>query len=230
MTPDQVDVLLHLGTAMAAGGLIGLERELHGRPAGFRTHILVCLASALVMQATLFPGIWAGRIANDALRIEPIQLAQGIMTGIGFLGAGEIFREGWHIRGLTTAASIWATAALGIVAGLGLYFAVAAATLAILAVLIVLNWIEERLPVDIHVRHVLKMARDDVMDEDALRALLRGHGFEVPQISQVLVDNGRAFEYRLRLKTRDREAPERLSRTLRARRDVIEFEISPRGD
>jgi putative Mg2+ transporter-C (MgtC) family protein len=97
-------------------------------------------------------------------------------------------------------------------------------------VLIVLNWIEKRLPAEIHVRHVLKMARDDVMDEDALRVLLQDHGFDVPQISQVLVDNGRAFEYRLRLKTRDREAPERLSRTLRARRDVIEFEISPRGD
>ena len=230
MTPAQIEIALHLAVAMAAGGLIGFERELHGRPAGFRTHILVGLASALLMQITLFPEIWSGRMANEVVRIEPIQLAQGIMTGIGFLGAGEIFRQGWNIRGLTTAASIWVTAALGIVAGLGLYFATAAGTAATLAVLVVLNWFESRVPVEIHVRHILKLARDDLMDEDALRALLHSHGFAVPQISHALVDNGRAFEYRLQLKTRDREAPERLSRTLRARRDVIEFEISPRGD
>jgi putative Mg2+ transporter-C (MgtC) family protein len=229
MTAEQIDIALHLGAAVAAGGLIGMERELQGRPAGFRTHILVCLASALLMQITVFP-TWVGRMPVDVLRIEPIQMAQGIMTGIGFLGAGEIFRQGWNIRGLTTAASIWATAALGVVAGLGLYFAVAASTATILVVLIVLNWIEMRLPVTIQVQHVLKLPRDHVMDEAALRALLHSHGFKVPQMSHALVDHGRVFEYRLQLKTRDREAPERLSRTLRARHDVIEFEISPRGD
>ena len=107
-------VLLHLSVALVAGALIGIERSYHGRPAGFRTHALVCLASSLLMMVTLYQWKWLPGVPMDTVRTDPTRMAQGIMTGIGFLGAGVIFKEGVTVRGLTTAASIWVTAAIGI--------------------------------------------------------------------------------------------------------------------
>ena len=105
------------------GALIGLERSFHGRPAGFRTHALVCVASALLMLVTVYQNEWMTQVTIDAIRTDPTRMAQGIMTGIGFLGAGVIFKEGLTVRGLTTAASIWMTAAIGILVGIGFWFA-----------------------------------------------------------------------------------------------------------
>ena len=107
---------------MLAGGLIGLERSFHGRPAGFRTHALVCLASALLMTVTAFQSVWIPEADLELFRTDPTRMAQGIMTGIGFLGAGVIFKEGLNVRGLTTAASIWITAAIGILVELDFIF------------------------------------------------------------------------------------------------------------
>jgi putative Mg2+ transporter-C (MgtC) family protein len=114
MTEEHLAILIHLGTALLAGTLIGLERTFHGRPAGFRTHALVCLASSLLMLLTLYQEQWGGKLSHETVRLDPTRMAQGIMTGIGFLGAGVIFKEGLSVRGFTTAASIWITAAIGI--------------------------------------------------------------------------------------------------------------------
>ena len=121
MTQDTIDIAIRLGAALTAGSLIGLERSIHGRPAGFRTHALVCLASALLMLVTAYQWEWLGVTAanEESFRTDPTRMAQGIMTGIGFLGAGVIFKEGLTVRGLTTAASIWITSALGILYGVG---------------------------------------------------------------------------------------------------------------
>ena len=86
--------------------MIGYERSYHGRPAGFRTHALVCVASSLLMLVTVYEAHWM-RQATGLVQIDPTRMAQGIMTGIGFLGAGVILHEGPSVRGLTTAASIW---------------------------------------------------------------------------------------------------------------------------
>src|SRR5437870_8511948 len=109
--------------ALAVGALIGVERSFRGRPAGFRTHALVCVASSLLMLVTVYQNEWMTAVPLDAIRTDPTRMAQGIMTGIGFLGAGVIFKEGLTVRGLTTAASIWVTAAIGILLGIGFYFA-----------------------------------------------------------------------------------------------------------
>ncbi len=114
MDADFPQIATHLVTALIAGGIIGLERSFHGRPAGFRTHALVCLASSLLMLVTVYQGKWLPGIPLETVRTDPTRMAQGIMTGIGFLGAGVIFKEGLSVRGLTTAASIWITAAIGI--------------------------------------------------------------------------------------------------------------------
>src|SRR5512143_1194683 len=115
---EYLEISLRLVIALLGGGLIGLERSFHGRPAGFRTHTLVCLASTLLMLVTFYESRWFATPTLGRVAIDPTRMAQGIMTGIGFLGAGVIMKEGLSVRGLTTAASIWTTAAIGILAGL----------------------------------------------------------------------------------------------------------------
>lgn len=122
MSADDFEILARLLVALGAGAAIGFERSYHGRPAGFRTHALVCTASSLLMLVTVYEGHWM-RTAPALVQLDPTRMAQGIMTGIGFLGAGVIIKEGFSVRGLTTAASIWITAAIGILAGIGFYSA-----------------------------------------------------------------------------------------------------------
>lgn len=113
------------------GGLIGLEREIHGCAAGLRTHILVSIGSALFMVSSIYMSIGYGHLGT----VDPSRIAAGIVTGIGFLGAGAIIRYGWSIRGLTTAASIWTVAAIGMSVGAGLYMPAAVTTIVVVAVL-----------------------------------------------------------------------------------------------
>ena len=135
MDNEFIQISTHLLAALAAGGIIGLERSYHGRPAGFRTHTLVCLASSVLMLVTLYQSRWVPTVALETIRTDPTRMAQGIMTGIGFLGAGVIFKEGLSVRGLTTAASIWMTAAIGILMGIGFYVPAVMATVLTLTTL-----------------------------------------------------------------------------------------------
>lgn len=125
---------LALLLSVLLGGFIGLERELHAHPAGLRTHILVCLGSCLMTLVSTN----MGHGSND-------RIAAQIVSGVGFLGAGAIIRDGASVRGLTTAASIWGTAGVGIALGTSPYFGQLAviATVIILFTLWVLNWIED---------------------------------------------------------------------------------------
>ncbi|HEX8599175.1 MAG TPA: MgtC/SapB family protein [Chloroflexia bacterium] len=106
--------MARVALAFILGGIVGYERERVQRPAGLRTHMLVCAGSACFTVASVFGFDELGTVR------DPARLAAQIITGIGFLGAGTIFRTGSTVRGLTTASSIWITAAIGIVAGLGL--------------------------------------------------------------------------------------------------------------
>src|SRR5512134_648077 len=146
MGQDYLVILEHLLVALGAGGLIGFERSYHGRPAGFRTHALVCVASSALMLVTMYQSHWYPEAFAGRVALDPTRMAQGIMTGIGFLGAGVIFKEGLTVRGLTTAASIWVTAAIGILAGIGFYFPVVVTTLLTLLTLSLFRWIETMMP------------------------------------------------------------------------------------
>ena len=143
--PLQLDLSLRIVVAAALGLAVGFEREIHGHPAGLRTHMLVAAGSGLftVLSAYGFEGV-AGRIGGTAA-IDPTRIAAQIVSGIGFLGAGAILKDGVVIRGLTTAASLWATSAVGMAAGAGQYLIAAVATAAILVSLWPINALAERL-------------------------------------------------------------------------------------
>ena len=230
MTNEVLIIVFRILAALVVGALIGFERSFHGRPAGFRTHALVCVASALLMLVTVYQSEWMTAVPLDAIRTDPTRMAQGIMTGIGFLGAGVIFKEGLTVRGLTTAASIWITAAIGILVGVGFYLPAAIDTITALTVLTAFRYIEMRLPTEFYAHHTLKFEREAVIPEDQLRKLVGEHGFTIANLSHRLSDEGKIFEYRMVIRTRDRRNAEKLSQYLRTVPDIKEFRISPTGD
>ena len=137
------ETLLRLAIAAALGGVIGLERELDEKAAGLRTHILVALGSALftLVSAYGFADI-LGKNSASVVRLDPSRIAAQIVTGIGFLGAGVIFRQGLTIRGLTTAASLWLVAAVGMAAGAGYWAGAVIATIVGIFSLRPLGWLK----------------------------------------------------------------------------------------
>jgi putative Mg2+ transporter-C (MgtC) family protein len=230
MTLTLAGVLKHLLAALVAGALIGTERSFHGRAAGFRTHTLVCLASSVLMLVTLYQGYWFPAALGDGMRIDPTRMAQGIMTGIGFLGAGVIFREGLTVRGLTTAASIWTTAAVGVLMGVGLYLPGAVATVLTLGVLSVFRQIEMRFPTERYAHHVLRFARDGALSEAEVRALLAEHEFKIANLAYELSHDHQLFEYRMTIRTVRAENFTRLAEALGRSPKIRAFVISPTSE
>jgi putative Mg2+ transporter-C (MgtC) family protein len=152
---------LRLVLAGIFGGLVGLEREVRGRQAGFRTNILVCLGSALTMMVSAHLAMYPWHTASSeyTIRVDPGRIAYGVMTGIGFLGAGVIMRErSGTIRGLTTAAALWCIAAVGLCVGFGMYLLSLWATILILACLWILDYFEDALPKTRHRTVTLRVA------------------------------------------------------------------------
>lgn len=230
MESEWLKILTHLLVATIAGGLIGLERSYHGRPAGFRTHTLVCVASSLLMLVTMYQARWFAGASPDTVRIDPTRMAQGVMTGIGFLGAGVIVREGLSVRGLTTAASIWITAAIGILAGVGFYSAVLIGSVITLGILTVFRKVENRMPLQIFANNTLVFNRDNYLSETEIRELHSKNGFSVADISRRLMEKGEQLEYRMTVRTMDRGNIEKLSKTLLGLTSIVEFNISMAGE
>jgi len=227
---DDLEMILRLLAALLAGAFIGYERSFHGRPAGLRTHVLVCLASAVLMLVTVYEDHWV-RVVGES-RLDPTRMAQGIMTGIGFLGAGVIVKEGLNVRGLTTAASIWITAAIGVLAGVGLYLPLVVSVLLALTVLSVFRWIEMHVPTQAYYYFDVQYAREGNLSEEAMRELLGRLGFSVANFSYRLdgVGSSRLLRHKMTLQTTDRGAAARLARWLEENQTVNEFRISPTGD
>ena len=230
MDGEWLDILARLLVATIAGGLIGLERSYHGRPAGFRTHTLVCVASSLLMLVTMYHAKWFTGASPDTVRIDPTRMAQGVMTGIGFLGAGVIVREGLSVRGLTTAASIWITAAIGILAGVGFYSAVLIGSVITIGILTVFRKVESRMPLQIFANNTIVFRRDNYLSETEIRDLHSMNGFSVANVSRRLMGNGEQLEYRMTVRTMDRENIEKLSKTLLGSTSIVEFNISLAGE
>ncbi len=224
------DILVHLVVAMVAGGLIGLERSFYGRPAGIRTHTLVCMASSLLMLVTVYQRDWFPGALTETLSVDLTRMVAGIMTGIGFLGAGVIIKEGVSVRGLTTAASIWITAAIGILAGIGFYVALILVTILTLGTLTVYRITEEKLPMLFYISLAVRFRRDATMPEPELRAIVSRHGYEITNMSYALTSEGKYFEYDFVAKTRRSGNMHPLSQNLLSTHSILEFRISQSGD
>ncbi len=230
MGREYLEILEHLMVALAAGGLIGFERSYHGRPAGFRTHTLVCVASSALMLVTVYQSHWYPEAFSGRVALDPTRMAQGIMTGIGFLGAGVIFKEGLTVRGLTTAASIWITAAIGILAGIGFYFPLIVTTLLTLGTLSVFRWIEAKVPGEFYAHLLVRSPREAGLNEDDLRRFLLDHGFSVANLNYAASAEPRCLEYQMVIKAKDATHARSLAEALGKSAKVLEFRMSPTGD
>lgn len=229
LSSDDLEMLLRMLAALVAGAVIGYERSYHGRPAGFRTHALVCTASSVLMLVTVYEAHWI-RVTGDMIRLDPTRMAQGIMTGIGFLGAGVIVKEGLSVRGLTTAASIWMTAAIGILAGIGFYFPLVVSAILTIGLLSVFRWVEARMPTQVYYHFEVRFKRGSDMSEEALRVLIEGHDFSIANFSYRLDSAGRVRRHSMVLCTGNRSGASQLSERLDATPDILEYRISPTGD
>ncbi len=137
--------LIRMLLASLLGALIGLERDIHGRAAGLRTHLLVSLGAAVF---TILSQVIARNSSGAGFSSDPGRIAAQIVTGVGFLGAGVIIKEGFHIRGLTTAACMWVAAAIGTACGYGYFPTAIAATIIALAGLVIVKFMERLYPKD----------------------------------------------------------------------------------
>lgn len=215
--------------ALLAGGLIGLERSINGRPAGFRTHALVCVSSALLMLLTVYQVKLLPGIPLESVRIDPTRMAQGIMTGIGFLGAGVIMKEGLSVRGLTTAASIWITASIGIIIGVGFHFAATVGTIITLGTLSLFRYLENMVPTLSYARLHVRTPAQDAISEEELCKIISEHDTRAHNISYHLQDQGKFIEYRMTLRTRNQANNQKLSTALNMQDKVLEYSLTPIG-
>jgi putative Mg2+ transporter-C (MgtC) family protein len=178
---DQLEMLLRLGLALGLGGLIGLERETSSRAAGLRTNILVCVGSALIMLLSMYG---FAEFANEpTVRLDPARLAAQVISGIGFLGAGVIIFNGISVTGLTTAATLWVVAAIGLASGAGFYYPAITATFIVLFSLLILNKVENKWikPKSIHTIRINSLDRAGCIGE--VSGLLQAHKLAIRKIN-----------------------------------------------
>jgi putative Mg2+ transporter-C (MgtC) family protein len=221
-------ILLHLLGALAVGILIGYERSYHGRAAGLRTYSLVCVASCVLTVICAYPNQWFGGIAGGhAPLVDPTRTIQGILTGIGFLGAGVIMKEGFSIRGLSTAASIWMTAVIGIVIGIGFYGAAIIAALMTVALMSGVRSIENALPHETVLNVSLTFAHERTPSSETIRKIMQTLGYTVTGWNFDLTREGKRFEYHLVLRSSTPHDPGRMAEALEALDGLVEFHLSP---
>lgn len=157
MIVEYWEIALRLFLAVFLGGLVGFERESHNRPAGFRTHILVCVGSALIMMVSAYG--FTGQIGTGFMA-DPGRIAAGVVTGIGFLGAGTILQQRGSVRGLTTAATIWVVSGIGLAAGIGFYLGAILTTTFVLISLLLLGRFEKSYFARRRLKHLQVVAVD----------------------------------------------------------------------
>ncbi len=229
MTEETLTTLMRLLAALAAGSLIGLERSYNGRPAGFRTHALVCMASSVLMLLTVYQWELLKEAPLDTIRVDPTRMAQGIMTGIGFLGAGVIMKERYTIRGLTTAASIWITASIGVLIGMGFYLGGLMATLLAIGTLSLFRVLEAWLPSLEYARLSIATPRKEPISEEQVIAVLKDHDISPSSHSYALRDEGKQIYYEMIICSRKQANFRQLARSLDCLEAVVEYSVSPRS-
>lgn len=181
MVTPPLELLLRIGTGMVLGGLIGYERERTGHPAGLRTHLLVSLASATFMVVSSQFVYFQSYGKDDLIAVDTSRIAASVVSGVGFLGAGAILRTGISVQGLTTAASLWLVAALGLAAGGGMYLVAVMATVTSLFGLTILGRIEGK-QWRLFQRQVEVTGQDGGLSRQAVVEALHGLGATVTEL------------------------------------------------
>jgi len=172
------EIIFRLILGALIGGIIGLEREVHGRSAGLRTQLIVCVAAVLIMIISENYHLYL-KDPHPALRIDPARIASGAVIGVGFIGAGVIIKSGFTIRGLTTAASIWVVSAIGLAIGSGLYIEGICTFIITITALIVLRRVERHLRTP-HFKVVTVVTDTERMDADReIASVLSRHGINI---------------------------------------------------
>ena len=177
---SSIVIIFNLLGALVLGALVGYERTFRSRAAGMRTLGLVCMGSAAFTIVSGFAHEWYGGIGATAPAEAATRVIQGIVTGIGFLGAGVILKDGTHISGLTTAAMIWVVAAIGVLVGVGLYpAAIILATISAAFTMWGARFFEARLPVQSAVVVTMKFTQSSSVDEGDLKKFFKDAGYNV---------------------------------------------------
>lgn len=229
MDQEITTTFIRLGAALLAGGIIGLERSVNGRPAGFRTHSLVCMSSSLLMLLTVYQWELLAGAPLDTIRVDPTRMAQGIMTGIGFLGAGVIMKDRFTIRGLTTAASIWMTASIGILIGMGFFTAAGMATVLALGTLSLFRFLEGILPSLQFGRLAIRARSNSGLSEDDIKEIIKAYHIHSASTGYSLESEGKYIKFEMIIKTRQEINFRKLAETLTQMEEIQEFSITPRS-
>ena len=198
------EIIIRLLLGAVIGGIVGFEREIHGRAAGFRTQLIVCVAAVLIMiiSENYYFKIHS---LDSTLRIDPARISAGALIGIGFLGAGVIIKSGFAVRGLTTAASIWIVSAIGLAIGGGLYLEGIFTLVITIIALIALRTIEKRIRV---LRYKIITVSTPVFqdNEDSITSILKDHGFHIHTINYEKNTARGEFIYNFTVSSRDKDA------------------------
>lgn len=175
-----VNVLIFMNMlgSLLLGLVVGYERYYHGRAAGMRTYGLVCMACAALVVVSGYPGFWFGGNDPNVTPVYPGHVIQGIVTGIGFLGAGVIMKDGYSITGLTTAASIWASSAIGVLVGFGLYGAAISLTLLTVCSTMWISRLENSMPSRPAIAIEMLFRQGFVPRLEVLRRVARERGYD----------------------------------------------------
>jgi putative Mg2+ transporter-C (MgtC) family protein len=219
------DLALPILGAVVAGAIIGAEREYRASPAGFRTHILVSLSCALLMLAAVHQVRWLSDTPTEIIRIDPVRMAHGVLTGIGFLCGGVIFREGFGVRGLTTAASLWMTASLGILFGVGFYALAVAGAVSTVCVLAAARASETILPQRRYANVKVRFLRTSAVSQQEFRDRLSSAGLQVATVQQRMESEG--IEFSATVSGDSEERMELFTLQLQSDSAVIGFDYAP---
>jgi len=168
-------IVFRLVLSAILSGIVGFEREFHGRAAGFRTHILLCVGSTLIMLTSIHIfDVYSARVP-----IDPARLAAGVVTGIGFMGAGTIMRYKASVRGLTTATSLWVVAGIGLAVGSGLYFGAIVTTLIAMVALMFFSKLEHVMIRKNWYKAIVVETKDGLEQLKKIREALSEYGSEI---------------------------------------------------
>ena len=202
------EIIIRLLLGALIGGIVGFERESHGRAAGFRTQLIVCVASVLIMIVSE-NYYFKIHTLDPTLRIDPARISAGALIGIGFLGAGVIIKSGFAIRGLTTAASIWIVSAIGLAVGAGLYVEGITTFIITITALMALRKIERKIKV---LRYKIITVSTPLSEdrENTITSMLLNNGFHIHTINYERNTAKSELVYSFTVSSRDKNAGRQL--------------------